>query len=76
MEKDYLWFKNYYADFQEKYGNSYIVIKNESVLGVFDSYAKAVHTTMLTEELGTFIVQECNKEYEASQCSIASMNFL
>lgn len=76
MEKDFLWFKKHYTEFQDKYGNAFIVIKNETVLGVFDSYANAVHATTKTEDLGTFIVQECNKDYEAYQCSIASMNFM
>ena len=75
MEKDFLWFKDNYAELQKMYGNSFIVIKNETVLGTFDSYASAVRTTVKTEELGTFIVQECNKDYKAYQCSIASMNF-
>ena len=76
MEKDFIWFKNHYAELQKEYGNAFVVIKNETVLGVFDSYVKAVRTTMLTEDLGTFIVQECNKDCEAYQCSIASMNFI
>lgn len=76
MDKDFLWFKEHYADFQQQYGNTFIVIKNQTVLGTFESYAKAVRITMQTEELGTFIVQECNKNYDAYQCSIASMNFI
>lgn len=75
MEKDYVWFKDHYVELQNKYGNTFIVIKNQTVLGTFESYAKAVRSTMETEDLGTFIVQECNKDYEAYQCSIASMNF-
>ena len=76
MDKDFAWFKDNYTKLQEQYGNVFIVIKNQEVLGAYDSYASAVRTTIQTEELGTFIVQECNKDYEAYQCSIAYMNFM
>lgn len=76
MEKDFNWFKEHYIEFQNKYGNTFIVIKNETVLGTYETYANAVRTTMQTEEIGTFIVQECNKDYIAYQCSITSTNFI
>ena len=75
MDDDFLWFKNHYAEFQKKYGNMFIVIKNKQVLGAYRSYAMAVRETAKTATIGTFIVQECSTIHEAYLCSIASMNF-
>lgn len=61
MQKDdFRWFLNNYADLYEKYGSTYLVIKNKVVLGTYDTYAEAVKSTMKTEKLGSFIVQLCS----------------
>lgn len=75
MNKDFAWFQKHYTEFQKEYGKSYIVIKNQKVIGVYNNYAEAVKKTSITEELGTFIVQECDPCCEAYHCCIASMNF-
>ena len=64
MSEDFAWFKEHYADFQKKYGESFIAIKNKKILGVYDSYGNGVRETAKTEELGTFIVQECSPDYK------------
>lgn len=76
MSEDFAWFKEHYAEFQKKYGVAFLAIKDKEVLGVYGSYGEAVRKTSAKEKLGTFIVQECNPQYEAYLCSIASMNFL
>lgn len=76
MMEDFLWFKDNYNVFQKKYGNSFIVIKNKKVLGNYNSYAEGVKKTLETEEIGTFIVQECSLDFEAYNSYIASMDFL
>ena len=55
MIKDFAWFKEHYADFQKKYGESFIAIKDKKILGIYDSYGNGVRETTKTEELGTFI---------------------
>lgn len=76
MSEDFVWFVEHYDELKNKYGNSYIVIKNKEILGIYETYADGVNNTLKNEELGTFIVQECNLEYESYYCSIASMNFM
>lgn len=70
MSEDFAWFKERYTDFQKKYGESFIAIKNKKILGVYDSYGNGVRETVKTEELGTFIVQECSPDYNAYQWDI------
>lgn len=76
MSENFKWFKEHYTEFQNKYGNSFLAIKDKQIIGVYNTYAEGVIKTSETEELGTFIIQECNKEYNAYQCHISSMNFI
>lgn len=76
MREDFEWFEQHYEEFQSMYGNAFLVIKNQKIIGVYDSYGAGVRETQKTEELGTFIVQECNKECVAYTCCIASMDFI
>lgn len=54
---------NYYLDHQDelvsKYQGKFIVIKNEKVIGVYESEVDAYTKTVGKEELGTFLIQEC-----------------
>jgi hypothetical protein len=36
----------------------FVVIKNEAIIGLYDSFELAYDATIKTEELGTFIIQE------------------
>jgi len=75
QDKDFNWFLLNYKEIFKKYGHSFLVIKNEHILGSYNSFKEAVETTKLSEELGTFIVQECNGDESAYTVQIASMNF-
>jgi len=47
-----------------EHGHKFVVVKNQSVLGVYDNFMNAYETTLKKEEIGTFLIQECfdNKE--------------
>jgi len=53
----------YYLDHQEEmlrqYNGKYIVIRDRTVIGSYDSELEAVQKTAETYELGTFLVQKC-----------------
>lgn len=70
MRKDFNWFVDNYDNLYKKYGHKFLVIKNEAVIGAFDSVRQAVDNT--TEELGTYIIQECNGDSSAYTNNIAS----
>lgn len=67
---DFNWFLNNYDSLYKKYGHKFLVIKDETVLGAYDSIRDALDGT--TEPLGTFIVQECNGDESAYTNFIAS----
>jgi len=60
---------NYYLQHQQelvdKYEGKFIVIKNDSVLGAFDSELDAIRETTKTHELGTFLIQKCKPGKES-----------
>ncbi len=73
MSDDFKWFIDHYDEIEKKYGDSFVAIKNKKILGSYKSYAEGVRETEKTEELGTFIVQECSRDHLAYQCSVATM---
>lgn len=56
---DYDWFMENRESLYNRYGKSYLAIKNKKVLASYGSFEEAVITTRATEDIGTFIVQEC-----------------
>ena len=75
QDKDFEWFVENYDEIYKKYGHAIISIKNKKVLGAYPSFREAVDATEKNEELGTFIVQECNGDPSAYTGHIASMFF-
>lgn len=75
QDTDFIWFEQHCTELFKKFGEKYVAIKDKCVLGVYDSYADGVHTTMASEKPGTFIVQKCGEDESAYTGYIASMNF-
>ncbi|MFA7402183.1 MAG: hypothetical protein WCZ21_06600 [Bacteroidales bacterium] len=53
----------YYIDNQNelvaKYIGKYLVIKGQTIIGVYDTEIEAYSETVKKHELGTFLIQEC-----------------
>lgn len=62
MLNDFNWFVENRERLYGEYGDSYIAIKNMTVIGVYSSYSDGVNEVSKTEELGTFIVQHCTAD--------------
>ncbi|MDR0519302.1 MAG: hypothetical protein LBG82_04535 [Clostridiales Family XIII bacterium] len=56
---DYDYFINNLASLYQKYGHRFLVIKNEKVIGAYNSFDDAFSETIKTEKLGTFLIQDC-----------------
>lgn len=69
---DFNWFVENYDRIFKEYGHKQIVVKNKTVIGAYDSIEEAIRKTCLTEEMGTFIVQECNGNESAYTNYISS----
>ncbi len=59
LEKEFKYYIDNQKELVNKYNNKFIVIKNESVIGVFDTEQDAYVQTSKTHEIGTFLIQLC-----------------
>ena len=75
QNKDYNWFLENYSELFKKYGNVYLAIKDQTVLGSYSSYGDGLRDTLKKEEIGTFIIQRCCADESAYTNYISSMNF-
>lgn len=73
---DYRWFIENLDSLYREYGNLFIAIKNQKVLGSYPSYADGVKETAKTEKLGTFIVQQCAESETALLVRITSVGLI
>lgn len=59
LEKEFQYFLDNQDELVAKYNGKFIVIKNVSVIGSYDSHSDAYAQTTKTEKLGTFLIQHC-----------------
>jgi len=62
QDEDFTWFIENYNELFEKYGVSYLAIRNKTVLGSYHNFKNAIDETKKDFPLGQFIVQYCNGE--------------
>ena len=73
VDKEYKWFTNNRKKLYEKYGDVYVAIKNNKVIGQFKSFAEGVTKTQRKEKIGTFIVQRLSLDGKADNVYISSL---
>ena len=64
QEQDFDYFLQNMEKLFETYGQKFVAVKNRGILGVYDSFNEALESTLKTEELGTFLIQECFDDKE------------
>lgn len=65
LEKEFQYYIDNQDEIVKKYNGKYIVIKNNQVIGAYDTNIEAYDETTKTEELGTFLIQLCSPGNEA-----------
>lgn len=60
LEKEFQYYLDNQTELVSKYKGKFIVIKNNSVIGVYDSESSAYFETVKVHELGTFLIQFCD----------------
>ncbi|HZE60921.1 MAG TPA: DUF5678 domain-containing protein [Burkholderiales bacterium] len=58
LKKEFAYFLANQKEMVEKYNGKVVVIKDEKVIGVFETEAEAVSKTQKDHKLGTFLVQK------------------
>lgn len=59
LKKEFTYYLKHQSDLVKKYGDRFIVLKDEKVIGVYASHFEAYNETVKKEELGTFLIQHC-----------------
>ena len=65
LEREFHYYLAHQDELVRQYSGKVLAIKNQTVIGVYDSEAEAVHKTARAHELGTFIVQRCEPGTDA-----------
>lgn len=64
LEKEFRYYLDNQDELVKKYKGKVIAIKNQKVIGVYDSEITAIQETSKNESLGTFLVQKCTLDKE------------
>ena len=59
LEKELQYFKDHQPELVEKYENKFLVIKDQKVVGAYDTEIKAYSESQKKFELGSFLIQQC-----------------
>ena len=59
LETEFQYYLDHQSELVKKYNGKFIVLKNEIVIGAYNSHGEAYSETLKTETLGTFLIQHC-----------------
>ncbi|MBU0607077.1 MAG: hypothetical protein KKI08_04285 [Armatimonadetes bacterium] len=59
LEREFQYFLDHQKELVARYRGKVLVIKDEQVIGTYDTALEAVRETSQEHEPGTFLVQEC-----------------
>jgi hypothetical protein len=65
LKKEFEFYLKNQREFAKKYNGKYIIIKNQEVIGVFESEIEAIEKMSANHKLGTFLVQKCEPGKES-----------
>ena len=60
LEEEFRFYINNQEKLVEKYNGKFIVIKDKTVIGSYDSEIAAYEETQKKHQLGTFLIQQCS----------------
>lgn len=67
LEKEYKYYQKHQKEFLEKYKDKVLVIKDEDIIGIYDTEEQAYEESVSKHKLGTFLIQKCIPQEEAIQ---------
>lgn len=59
LEKEFKYFVDHQKELVKQYNGKYLVIKDQTVVGVYDTIEAAYEDAKEKYELGTFLIQHC-----------------
>lgn len=65
LKRDFDWFLDHRARLVSEHRGKHIVIRNQKVIGAYESDEQAVREAMKLFPIGTFLVQECSDDEQS-----------
>ena len=62
LEKEFRYYIQNQAKLSAEFEGKVLVIKNQKVIGVYDSKGEALKKTVVDHELGSFLIQACSSD--------------
>ena len=62
LENEFHYYIENQAQLSEKYEGKVLVIRDQNVIGVYDSEGEALKKTVVDQELGSFLIQTCSPD--------------
>lgn len=62
VERNYRWFKDKLSELVKEYDDKYIVIKDQRVIGAYDTFSEAFEDNKFKETAGEYIIQLCSMD--------------
>lgn len=59
LEKEFKYYLNNQDELVKQYNGKFIVIKNQTVIGYYDTEMDSYNETLKEHKLGTFLIQHC-----------------
>jgi hypothetical protein len=64
QDQDFNYFLENMENLYHVHGHKFVAVKNKGILGIYGTFNEALESTLKTEELGTFLIQECFDKVE------------
>lgn len=61
-DKNFEYFNDNFQVLREEYADKFLVIKDQGVIGIYDSFDEAYSETIQKEKIGTFLIQLCRND--------------
>ncbi|MDR1894624.1 MAG: hypothetical protein LBQ61_08075 [Spirochaetales bacterium] len=75
LEKETVFFEAHEAELREKYLGKRVVIYQDKILGVYDSYREALDETSKTMNPGSFMIKYIPEDPEETNYRFLNINF-
>ena len=62
LEQEFRYYIQNQAKLSAEFDGKVLVIKNQKVIGVYDSKGEALKKTVVDHELGSFLIQACSSD--------------
>lgn len=74
LQREFEYFLRHQKELVAKYRGKFVVIKDDQVLGAYDSALEAMRETAREHQPGTFLVQECKSGSGAYTSTFCGLN--